>query len=472
MTIRPWARVFVLLLLLNDGRAWAEDSLSPEMRASIDKLVPQILAQTGAPSASLAIVKDGKIAYTHAYGLAQLDPKRDATPEMRYAIGSCSKQFTATAILLLAEDGKLSLDDKVSKWLPTLTRASEVSIRQLLSMTAGYQDYWPQDYVFPKMLEPVTGMQILEQWARKPLDFDPGTRWQYSNTNYVAAGLIVEKASGMGLVEFLRKRVFDPLHMTSVFDTNQSALPKADPERYLRYALGPLRPAPKEGPGWIYAAGELAMTARDLALWDISMIDQTVLKPDSYRIMQTEMRLNDGAPTRYALGVQVLNTDGHRTVMHSGEISGFSARNALYPDDRAAVVVLSNLDATSATADVTTKITPMLLRPATTTRSAERPPKEATEQAKKIFEGLQKGEIDHALFTDNANAYFTEEALKDFAASLAKLGAPKSFTADNQSLRGGMTLRHYTMKFENKTVRAWTFTLPDGKIEQYMVAEE
>jgi CubicO group peptidase (beta-lactamase class C family) len=468
-----FGRVLTVAIVLSAG-AWSygEDSLPADLRETIDKAVPQILKQTGAPGASLAVVKDGKVAYTHAYGLAQLEPRRDATTEMRYAIGSVSKQFTATAVLLLAEEGTLSLDDKVAKWLPALTRADEVTIRQLLSMTAGYQDYWPQDYVFPKMLDPVRPMQVLDEWARKPLDFEPGTRWQYSNTNYVAAGLIVEKASGMGLVEFLHKRVFDPLHMTSVFDTDRSALPKEDPEGYLRYALGPLRPAPKEGPGWIYAAGELAMTARDLALWDISMIDQTVLKPASYGIMQSEMHLTDGAGTRYGLGVQVLSTDGHRTVMHSGEVSGFSARNAVYPDDRAAVVVLSNLDATSATGDIAARITPMLLKPATTARAAERPPAEAIDQAKQIFESLQKGRIDRSLFSSNANAYFTDEAVKDFAASLGPLGTPRSFTGDSQLLRGGMTLRHYTIRFEKKTVRAWTFTLSDGKLEQYMVAEE
>jgi D-alanyl-D-alanine carboxypeptidase len=475
--LRRWAlgifRVVVCVGVVTvAGRCFGDESLPAESRETIDKAVAQILKQTGAPSASLAVVKDGKIAYTHAYGVAQLEPRREATAEMRYAIGSCSKQFTATAVLLLAEDGKLSLDDKVGKWLPTLTRANEVTIRQLLSMTAGYQDYWPQDYVFPQMLEPVKPVKILDQWARKPLDFEPRTRWQYSNTNYVAAGLIVEKASRMGLVEFLGKRVFEPLHMSSVFDTDQSALPKEDPARYLRYALGPLRPAPKEGAGWIYAAGELAMTARDLALWDISMIDQTVLKPDSYRVMQSEMHLADGAGTRYALGVQVLNTDGHRTVMHSGEVSGFSARNTVFPDDRAAVVVLSNLDATTATGDIAAKITPMLLKPAATVRAAQRPPQEAIDQAKKIFEDLQKGRIDRELFSANGNAYFTEEAVKDFATSLAPLGAPKSFIGDSQSLRGGMTYRHYTIRFENKTVRAWTFTLPDGKLEQYMVAEE
>ncbi|MGH2897996.1 MAG: serine hydrolase domain-containing protein, partial [Solirubrobacteraceae bacterium] len=134
----------------------------------------------GAPSVSLAVVKDGAIAYANAYGMSRLEPPTRAAAAMRYSIGSVSKQFTATAILMLAEEGKLSLDDKVSRFVPDLTRANEVTIRQILSMTSGYQDYWPQDYVMPPMLKPITAKAILDEWAKKPLDFDPGTKSQYS----------------------------------------------------------------------------------------------------------------------------------------------------------------------------------------------------------------------------------------------------------------------------------------------------
>src|SRR5207244_9404181 len=253
-----------------------------------DKVTTDTLAKTGVPSASIAIVKDGQIVYVKAYGDARLEPRTPATPEMRYSIGSISKQFTATASLLLQEQGKLSLDDKVAKFIPDLTRANEVTIRQLLSHTSGYQDYWPQDYVMPMMLEPVTAQKILDLWARKPLDFDPGTKWQYSNTNYVIAGVIVEKAAGKPLLEFLREKVFTPLGMKSVLNIDQEKLTSSDPTGYLRYALGPPRLAPKEGKGWLFAAGELAMTAEDLARWDISSIDQKLLKPASYRELANE----------------------------------------------------------------------------------------------------------------------------------------------------------------------------------------
>jgi CubicO group peptidase (beta-lactamase class C family) len=187
-------------------RAQSSSELPADFSAKIDDLARSVLAQTGVPSASIAIVKDGHIAYTNAYGMARLQPPTRATPEMRYSIGSVSKQFTAAAILLLQQEGKLKLDDPVGKYLPNLTRASEVTIRMLLSHSSGYQDFWPEDYVMPPMMQPATPQYIMDTWAKKPLDFDPGTKWQYSNTNYVIAGRIVEQVSGQPLFRFLQQR--------------------------------------------------------------------------------------------------------------------------------------------------------------------------------------------------------------------------------------------------------------------------
>src|SRR5271165_3048943 len=173
---------FILFLFANvlPLCAQSEPLLTLEARSRIDEIVQSALSVTGVPSASVAVVKDGKVVYVEASGYARLDPKSATKPEMRYSIGSISKQFTAAAILLLQEQGKLSLDDKVSKWVLGLTRGDEVSIRQLLSHTSGYQDYAPPDYVMPMMLQPTTAQKILDVWAHKSLDFAPGTKWQYS----------------------------------------------------------------------------------------------------------------------------------------------------------------------------------------------------------------------------------------------------------------------------------------------------
>ncbi len=458
------ARTFLLIATVLIAAATSFAQLSPQMQARIDKAATDTLASTGVPSASIAVVKDGKIAYLKAYGDARLDPKTPAASSMRYSVGSISKQFTATAILMLAEQGKLSLDDKVGKYIPDLTRANEVTIRNLLSHTSGYQDYWPQDYVMPGMLKPATAQYIMDTWAKIPLDFDPGTKWQYSNTNYVIAGVIIERVSKMPLLTFLQQNIFKPLSMTSVANIDEKALGDTDPTGYYRFALGPLHPAPKEGPGWLFAAGELAMTAEDLAKWDIAIIDQKLLKPASYAEFSRDMLLKNGVGTGYGLGVDVVNQGGHRALTHGGEVSGFTAQNTVFPDERAAVVVLTNQDAASASGAIAGTVGAMLFE----TSDPATPAK--LDQAKKIFDGLQHGTIDRSLFTDNANFYFSDTALKDFASSLGPLGPPTSFVQTSQGLRGGMTLRVYVVRFPTKALRVWTFEVPNGKLEQLQVA--
>ncbi len=437
------------------------------MKAKIDAAANQILQATQVPSASIAIVKDGQIAYLQAYGQARLSPPLNATPQMQYSIGSISKQFTAAAVLLLAQEGKLTLDDPVSKYLPELTRAHEVTLRMLLSHTSGYQDYWPEDYVMTSMMVPTTAQHILDVWAKKPLDFDPGTQWQYSNTNYVIAGRIVEQVSGTPLIDFLEKRVFLPLKMTAVYNTDASHLPDTDPTGYERYALGPPRPSPQEGAGWMFAAGELAMPPHDLALWDISLMQRSLLSPSSYDQMFTPVLLKNGTNTGYGLGVFVGKRDGHASLEHSGEVSGFVAENVVLPDDKAAVVVLTNEMATPAASQIAKRIEPLILQSQEGAKDQAQQKEEA--QALAIFKGLAEGHLDRNQLTPYCNAYFTPQVLADFAASLKPLGAPTSFKQTTSEGRGGMTLHVYKVTFPDRDLRVTTYVMPDGKLEQYLV---
>lgn len=437
------------------------DNLDPALKARIDSIASDVLKQTGVPSASVAIVKGGKLAYTHAYGSAHLDPALPATPDMRYSIGSISKQFTAAAILLLQEQGKLSLNDNVGKYVPGLTRGDEVTIRQILSHTSGYQDYWPEDYLMTPMMKPATAQQIIDTWAKKPLDFEPGTQWQYSNTNFVIAGSIVEKVSGEKLMDFLGEHIFHPLGMKSVWNSDETKLTQADATPYIRYALGPLRLAPKEGRGWMFAAGELAMTAHDLALWNESMMAQTVLKPESYKEMFTSVKLKDGKDSHYGLGVEIRDVNGHRDIEHSGEVSGFVSDNRVLVDDGASVTVLTNQDAVGAASTIARLAIPVV---------AGFPPSETEKQALDIYHGLQQGRIDRSLLAPNLSDYFTAEAIADFKSSLAPLGEPLTFHQTGEALRGGMTFRGFNITYPNTRLRLTTYTYPDGKLEQYLIA--
>lgn len=454
LTLGVWCIAF--------GGAHAQ-GLDPSTTTKIDSIASQVLRTTGVPSASVAVVTHGQLAYAKAYGSAKLEPAVPATPDMRYAIGSISKQFTASALLLLQQDGKLSLDDPVSKFVPGLTRGSEVTIRELLSHTSGYQDFWPQDYVMPMMLKPATPQSIVDRWGKQPLDFDPGTRWQYSNTNYTIAGMVVEKASGMPFFQFVRRRILAPIGLLSAsdFDASPSA---ANPTGYLRYALGPLRAAPDAGSGWMFAAGELAMTASDLAKWDASIIRRSLLSPSSYSELETEVRLKNGSGTAYGLGIGVAMQGGRLVLEHNGEVSGFTAENMVYPDDSVAIVVLTNQDAAPASGGIARQISSLLFATDDAVTQIN------TGQARRIFESLQQGQIDRSLFTSNANAYFSDQALQDFAASLGPLGPPMGFVQISQQKRGGMTLRVYRVSFRGRNLRVWTYELPDGKLEQLQVA--
>lgn len=436
---------------------------SDSLAARVDSIARRVLAATGEPGASVAVVQHGRVAYVQAYGKASLEPPVAATPDMRYAIGSVSKQFTAAAILLLQQEGKLSLDDKVQRWVPGLTRGREVTIRHLLSHTSGYQDFWPQDYVPPEMQKPISAQAILDRWARRPLDFDPGARWQYSNTNFVIAALVVEKASGMPFYRFVQTRLLDPAGLTSArdFDSDSRAV---GPTGYMRYALGPLHPALATGPGWMYGAGELAMTARDLAKWDLAMIGKKVLRPSSWKTLETVVLRNDGVSTGYGLGVYAGLMNGHRVVTHSGEVAGFTAQNFVFPDDSAAVVVLVNQDAASSTGMIARQVAASLFS------NEDAKTATYTARARRILEDLQKGTIDRSLFTANANSYFSDQALRDFAESLAPLGTPTSFVQVHEESRGGMIERSYQVVFPKRTLSLWTYELPDGTLEQLQVA--
>jgi D-alanyl-D-alanine carboxypeptidase len=442
----------------------------PALDSAEEAKISKMLSDSGVPSVSIANVEHGSLAYAKAFGKASLDPSRPADAQTRYAVGSISKQFTTAAILLLAQEGKLSLDDKVSKYFPDLTRANEVTLRELLSHTSGYEDYAPQDYMIPEWTKPTTPQAILDEWAKKPLDFDPGTKWQYSNTNYVLAGQIFEKASGQDLMEFLHAKIFDALGMTSAGDCSVDKTPQ-DAVAYTRYALGPARPALREGPGWYFGAGELCMTPSDLAKWDIAFLNHRILSARSYEEFAHEVHLANGDDTGYALGLDVGDFGNIPVISHSGEVSGFLALNRVFPTRDAAVIVLSNQDAIDLIGPIGNEISRWILEPETRANEGHGSPSELA-QVRGILEGLQQGHIDRALLTSNDNFYFTDAALRDIQNSLAPLGTLKAVTRMHESLRGGMTFRAYRVEFEKKTLVVTVYLTPDGKYEQFLILQQ
>ncbi|HEX4504464.1 MAG TPA: serine hydrolase domain-containing protein [Alphaproteobacteria bacterium] len=451
--------VVILALLLGLGVPVQAATLDPDTETAIDAAAADWLAKTGAPSASIAVVKDGKIAYVKAYGFARLDPHQPATTEMRYAIDSVSKEFTAAAVLIMAQQGKLKLDDPAGKYLPDLGPAASVTLRQLLTHTSGLRDYWPQDFVPPDMARPTSTDALIQAWARRPLDFPPGTDWQYSNTGFVVAGAIVEKVSGEKLLPFLRRHIFAPLKMNHVTEDDTGPLPASDAGAYTRHGLGPVRPAPKEGAGWLFAATDLAMQPKDLALWDISLLDRSLLAPDSYKTEFGSVHLADGTDKHYGLGLDIETAHGRLRIGHSGGGSGFLAENRIWPDDKTAIVVLTNNDWASP-GDLGDRIAYLVL-----------PPKPEEARARAIFAGFQNGMVDRNLFTDGGNFYLTPQVLADLKASLGSLGPVWLIDLDKESRRGGMVTRRWRILCGEKRLQVVERGYPDGKLEQFLVME-
>jgi len=455
-----------LVITLSAALAAIAQAAPASFENGVDAAAAQVLETTGVPSASVAVIRDGRTVLVRAYGHARLQPEEAANPVMRYSVGSVSKEFLAATIMLLVEQGKLSLDDKVAKYFPRLTDASRVTIRDLLNHTSGYRDYWPQDYVPATMLQPITTEKLIQDWATLPLDFEPGSQYQYSNTGYVIAGAIVEKVTGQPVMDAERQRIFEPLGMHSVVDVNLGRLGPEDATGYMRYTLGPPRLAPKEGAGWLFAAGGLAMTAADLARWDVALLTGKLLKPASFAAMSTTRVLSNGVSSDYGLGLSVYMASGRRVLQHDGEVSGFVSENTLFPDQNAAIVVLTNQDASNAAHQLSERIRDLLFltdSPESTRQLA---------RARKVFTDLQNGTLDRTLFTPNGNAYFTDQALLDAKVSLGPLGTPASFEQTLEHDRGGMRLRRFEIKFANRTLIVVARELADGRFEQYQLRPE
>ena len=447
----------------------AAQQLTPAEVAKVDQLVTKTLADTGVPSAEIAVVRNGRLALDKAYGKA--NEGLPARADLPYQIASNSKQFTAMALLLLRDEGKLSLDDHVSKFISGISGGDRITIRQLISHTSGLQDFWPQDYLFSDMTVAATPQHIVDKWAKKPLDFEPGTRWQYSNTGYVVAGMIAEKVSGQPLLTYLQRKVFGPLGMHALDQDNTNT--PAFPAGYHRYALGPVRIAQPPARGWLYAAGELSMTAADLAKWDIARMNRALIPARDWAEQEAPVLRSDGRTNGYGLGVFNHYQRERHVIDHGGEAVGFLTQNTVYPDSKDAIVVFTNADYSGATDTLTAGIEKIVLdrpEPALTGEG------DRLTDVRAMYDQLVSGNLDRTKLTKNLSDYFDGTVLGDYRSSLAALGPPTSITINRSPrLRGGFVNRNYTIHYaggKDLTLVTYAEAGPSGRFEQYMIMPE
>jgi D-alanyl-D-alanine carboxypeptidase len=408
---------------------------------AIDAYVAGVVRDKGITGLSLAIARDGKIVFAKGYGKRSLEDGAPVEPETVFAAGSVTKQFACASILLLAEEGKLSVDDKVAKYFPDLTRAGDITLYQLMTHTSGYPDYYPLDFVDRRMSRPIPIDGLIRQYAGAKLDFEPGARWSYSNTGFMILGRVVEKVGGESFGAFLEKRILGPAGMkTAVLDPTPGSPGLA--RGYTPFALEGLQPAIPEGPGWLYAAGGLWASASDLARWDIALMEGRVLKPETIRLMTTPVALADGRVRDYGCGLGLRRDEGTLILSHGGAVSGFRASNTLVPRTKSAVVVLINDE----------KSDPGLSR--------------------MIVGLLGKSDLDRKKLADEFSAYLTEDRVKAAAPKLKALGEPEEVEVVSVGERGGLEVASIRLKFKSAVMKGLMYRSTDGKIEQLLFEKD
>ena len=326
------------VLVLAASSAAAQSNVS----AAIDALVEAPIKAGRVAGASVAVARGTQILVDRGYGFADLQLDVPTPARAIYEIGSITKQFTAAAVLLLAEDKKLSLGDELTKFLPDYpTAGHRVTLRHLLNHTSGIKGYTELPAFGEFMMLKRPKDELVKLFSREPFEFAPGEDLIYNNSAFFLLGLIIEKVSGQSYAEFVKTRLFDKAGMTDSSYCSERTIQKRKVHGY-DTVNGALVLKGYLDHSWPYSAGSLCSSAHDLVLWNRALHGGKVLSADSYRAMITPGTLNDGSPLRYTMGLGVTNTGGRHLISHGGGINGYLAQLDYYPDDDLTIVVLFN----------------------------------------------------------------------------------------------------------------------------------
>ncbi len=329
----PWGLIGGFLMFQGDCRA------DTNFSAKVDEFVSREMHKQHIPGLSLAVIKDGKLLFAKGYGFSNVELQVPVKPETVFQSGSVGKQFTATAVMMLVEAGKIRLDDKVSKYLKTPESWSNIKVYHLLTHTSGLGDY-PPDFDFR---QDYTEDELLARLSEVPLQFQPGKKWSYSNVGYVTLGILVSKVSGEFYGEFLQERIFKPLGMKTARIISEADIVTNRASGY-QLVKGGLKNQDWVSPTMNTTAdGSLYLTVDDMARWDAALYTETLLKKASLDQMWTPVKLNDGQTRPYGFGWIVDEVHHHRLISHDGAWQGFESGIDRFVDDRLTVVAFDNL---------------------------------------------------------------------------------------------------------------------------------
>ncbi len=346
-----------LTVLMGAGLFAAGMNAQEELAKRADGAVEAQRVAQKSPGVSVAICRDGKIEKATGYGLANVEWNAAVTPETIFQTGSVGKQFAATAIMMLVEEGKIGLDDKLSKYVADTPAAwKEVTIRHLLTHTSGIADYGGEEATMGKGVinfrKDYTEEELVRAFAKMPMDFAPGDKWSYSNTGYVLLGMVIRKATGKFYGDVLQERIFQPLGMSSTRIINEADIVMHRSGGY-RLVKGELKNQEWVSPTLNTTAdGALYTNVLDLAKWDAALYTTKLLKKSSLEQMWTPVKLNGGKTYPYGFGWAVGETKGHRFVAHDGAWQGFTMSIARFVDDKLTFIVMTNLDENNSKPDL------------------------------------------------------------------------------------------------------------------------
>jgi len=362
-----WQSVAALALCLTIvGSPVQAGELAPDRLSRLDAAIDNAVAEGRAAGVSVVVLHDEHVVFSRSAGLADLERNAPATSDTVYRIASLTKQFTAAGILLLAEQGKLSIDDRLSVYMPDFPRAGEVSLRDLLNHTAGVHNFTESDAADRISDTGATVPELISAIAAQdPLyDFAPGTMWHYSNSNYAVLGAVIEKVSGQTYAQFMKGTIFNRLGMADTAVDDNGAIA---PRRASGYSLSGGQPAAFRHASHLdmsvpYAAGAIRSTVEDLARWNVALYGGRLLSAASLAQMTGPGLLRNGAETQtavywpgepgippeglipgpYAFGLDHYSINDHRVMGHNGSLPGFDAAMNVYPDDDITIIVLTN----------------------------------------------------------------------------------------------------------------------------------
>jgi CubicO group peptidase (beta-lactamase class C family) len=433
--------------------------------SDLDAFITRVVNEQKAIGVTVGVMQNGKVVLAKGYGLANTATKTPVTPETLFAVGSITKQFTCTALLQLEQEGKLSLDDPVAKYEPGLTRAADITLRDLGNHVSGYRDYYPLDFVDRPMTRPLSSAQVVKTFASRPLDFEPGSRYSYSNTGYLLLGEIAEKAGGEPIAKAFQRRFFTMLGLTHTrFEPKRGEPGLAD--GYTPLGLGPAVVAIPEGEGWIGAAGGIWSTPTDLMAWDFALMKGDMMSPEAWKKMTTPRPLSDGRSSGYGCGLQIRDRGPVLILQHSGGVSGFNANNVFIPSSRSAVVVMANADwsngVISAITDaVLAKMVPAADAPTVTGRPAK-------DVALDLLSQIRANRVDRSQLSDELSAFLTPERLTVMSKSLVDAGEVSGAEMGPISERGGMEVSQVRLLLGSTPIRTLMYRTPDGKIQEFL----